>query len=82
MLWYLTNKIMEDRELLQRLQDIIELVHTFLGRDLVSLSLVAENACIFVATHGMPRDIVPRRETICAHTINQAHPVRQLSPSA
>lgn len=76
MLWYLTNEIMDDAELLQRLQDIIGLVHTFLGREMVSLTLVAENACTIVATHGMSLAVIPRRETICAHTISQAYPVR------
>ncbi|KAL0260526.1 hypothetical protein SLS55_004215 [Diplodia seriata] len=71
MMWYYTKDIAEDEELLQRLQGIIKLVRSFIGWDFVIMGIMSENTYQRLVTDGVPLALLPRRESTCAHTINQ-----------
>ncbi|GME29141.1 hypothetical protein GTA08_BOTSDO07707 [Neofusicoccum parvum] len=47
MMWYYTRGISEDEELLQKLQNIIKLVRTFIGWEFVIMGILSEDACTF-----------------------------------
>ncbi|KAF4537396.1 Histidine kinase hhk3p [Lasiodiplodia theobromae] len=71
MLWYYTKDIADDEELLQKLQGIVRLVRSFIGWEYVIMGILSENTYHRLVTHGVPLAILPRRESTCAHTINQ-----------
>ncbi|EKG17966.1 hypothetical protein MPH_04823, partial [Macrophomina phaseolina MS6] len=71
MTWYYTRGIAEDEELLRKLQEIIRLVRTFIGWEFVIMGIMSEDAYTRIVTDGLPLAKLPRRESTCAHTINQ-----------
>ena len=70
-LWYYARHVLQDGTLLQKLQNIVEMVKQFIGWDTAVVGLVDEAVYNRLATANMPVNIIPRRETMCAHTINQ-----------
>lgn len=80
MLWYYTKDIADDEELLQKLQGIIRLVRSFIGWEYVIMGILSENTYHRLVTHGVPLAMLPRRESTCAHTINQKFGVSPPSP--
>lgn len=72
MLWYHTDGVLDDEEFLRRLQEQLDLVQAFMGWEYAIMGLVSEDIFTRVATAGIPLAIVPRRDSPCSHTINQA----------
>lgn len=70
-LWYYARHVLEDGTLLQKLQNIVEMVKQFIGWETAVVGLVDEAVYNRLATANMPVNIIPRREAMCAHTINQ-----------
>lgn len=71
MTWYYTRGIAGDEDLLRKLQDIVRLVRTFIGWEFVIMGILSEDAYTRIVTDGLPLAKLPRRESTCAHTINQ-----------
>ncbi|KAK5063106.1 hypothetical protein LTR84_005182 [Exophiala bonariae] len=70
-LWYYARHVLQDGALLQKLQNVVEMVKQFIGWDTAVVGLVDEAVYNRLATANMPVNIIPRREAMCAHTINQ-----------
>ncbi|KAH8655721.1 histidine kinase HHK3 [Xylariales sp. PMI_506] len=71
MLWYYTRHILEDTELLSRLQEKSNLAQESIGWEFAIVGLLDINTYQRLATSGLPLAILPRRESTCAHTVNQ-----------
>ncbi|CAM1511890.1 Fc.00g094030.m01.CDS01 [Cosmosporella sp. VM-42] len=71
MLWYYTRGILEDHELLTRLQEKTSLVHETIGWEFVIIGVLDINTYTRLSTFGLPLAILPRRESTCAHTVHQ-----------
>ncbi|KAF2849966.1 putative histidine kinase-like protein HHK3p [Plenodomus tracheiphilus IPT5] len=71
MLFYYTKGAQEDDELMSRLQEKVHLAKETIGWEFVIAGLLDHNTYTRVVTVGLPLAIVPRRETMCAHTVNQ-----------
>lgn len=76
MLWYYTRDILRDTELLSRLQEKTCLVQESIGWEFAIVGLLDLNTYTRLATVGLPLAILPRRESTCAHTVNQPMGVR------
>jgi hypothetical protein len=76
MLFYYTRGALEDEELMSRLQEKVHVVHEAVGWEFVIAGLMNHNSYTRMVTVGLPLAILPRRESTCAHTINQALGVR------
>lgn len=72
MLWYYTRDVLEDEGFLRRLQDKLDLVHTLIDWEFALIGLLSEDVYTRLATAGLPLAILPRRESTCSHTVNQA----------
>ncbi|KAF2011262.1 histidine kinase HHK3 [Aaosphaeria arxii CBS 175.79] len=73
MLWYYTRGSLEDVELQSRLQEKAHLASETIGWEFVVIGLLDHNTYTRLVTVGVPLAVLPRRETMCAHTINQPH---------
>lgn len=82
MLWYHTRDVFEDPAFLQRLQEQLNLVQTFMGWEFAIMGTVSEDIFTRVAAAGLPLAIVPRRDSPCSHTINQEPGVSVLPPES
>ncbi|KAF1845472.1 uncharacterized protein K460DRAFT_416731 [Cucurbitaria berberidis CBS 394.84] len=71
MVFYYTRGALDDQELLSRLQEKVHLAKESSGWDFVIAGLLDHNTYTRVATVGLPLAILPRRESTCAHTVNQ-----------
>ena len=71
MLWYYTHQLLEDNDLLKRLQEKVELVQQFLGWEFAICGLISNDNFTRLAAAGLPLAILPRRESTCSHTIHQ-----------
>jgi hypothetical protein len=71
MLFYYTRGTLEDEELMSRLQEKVHLAHETVGWDFVIAGLMNHNTYTRMVTVGLPLAVLPRRESTCAHTINQ-----------
>lgn len=71
MIWYLTRQMMEDKELLVRLQEKVDMVQEFIGWEFTIMGILDNYSYTRVVTAGLPLAILPRRESTCSHTINQ-----------
>lgn len=69
--WYYARHVLQDETLLQKLQSIVEMVKQFIGWDTAVVGLIDEAVYNRLATANMPVNTIPRREAMCAHTINQ-----------
>lgn len=76
MLWYYTRNILEDTELLSRLQDKVHLIEKSIGWEFVIIGLLDVNSFTRLVTVGIPLAILPRRESTCSHTVNVPPGVR------
>lgn len=80
MFWYYTRGILQDDELLSRLQEKTCLVEDSIGWEYVIIGLLDLNTYTRVATRNLPLVMLPRRESTCAHTVNQPMGVCQVLP--
>lgn len=69
LLWYYGRYIENDTHLLSCLQDQVDLVNDFMGKDCVILGLLDHDYYRRVVTANVPLAVLPRREATCAHTI-------------
>ncbi|KAL3954638.1 hypothetical protein ACCO45_010201 [Purpureocillium lilacinum] len=66
MLWYYTRDLLDETEFLSGLQE-----KTSLAPGFVVIGILDVNFYIRLASIGLPLAILPRGETICAHTVTQ-----------
>lgn len=71
MLWYYTNGVQQDTELLDRFSQLLDIVKSTLGWEIALVGLVDADTFTRVATKALPLAAAPRRESPCSHTINQ-----------
>ncbi|KAF2130186.1 putative histidine kinase-like protein HHK3p [Dothidotthia symphoricarpi CBS 119687] len=70
-LFYYTHGVLEDTELMSRLQEKVHLARETAGWEYVIAGLIDHNTFTRMVTVGLPLAILPRRESTCAHTLNQ-----------
>ncbi|KAH8730666.1 hypothetical protein GQ44DRAFT_605728 [Phaeosphaeriaceae sp. PMI808] len=71
MLFYYTRGALEDQELMSRLQEKVVLARETVGWEFVIAGLLSHNTYTRMVTVGLPLAVLPRRESTCAHTVNQ-----------
>ena len=71
MLFYYTRGALEDQELMSRLQEKVFLAKETVGWEFVIAGLLDNNTYTRLVVVGLPLAVLPRRESTCAHTINQ-----------
>ncbi|KAF9895005.1 hypothetical protein FE257_004629 [Aspergillus nanangensis] len=71
MLWYYTRDILAEDELLSGLQEKAHLAQEFSGWEFAVIGILDVHVYIRLATVGLELGILPRGETICAHTVTQ-----------
>lgn len=71
MLFYYTRGALEDDELQSRLQEKVYLARDTVGWEFVIAGLLNHNTYTRMVTVGLPLAVLPRRESTCAHTVNQ-----------
>jgi hypothetical protein len=71
MLFYYTRGALEDVELQSRLLEKVHLAGETVGWEFVIVGLLNHNTYTRMATVGLPLAVLPRRESTCAHTVNQ-----------
>ncbi|KAH7143443.1 histidine kinase HHK3 [Dactylonectria macrodidyma] len=71
MLWYYTRDILEEHELLSGLQEKAHLAQDSTKWEYAVVGILDVHVYIRLATVGLPLGILPRGETICAHTVAQ-----------
>ncbi|KAH6633410.1 putative histidine kinase-like protein HHK3p [Boeremia exigua] len=71
MLYYYTRGALEDVELQSRLQEKVYLAQDTVGWEFVIAGLLNHNTYTRMVTVGLPLAVLPRRESTCAHTVNQ-----------
>jgi hypothetical protein len=82
MLWYYTRDVFDESEFLCGLREKVFLAQESTGWEFVVIGLLDVNVYIRLATIGLPLCILPRGETICAHTVIQPPGVSQTIPGA
>ena len=76
MLWYYTRDITREDGFLSGLQEKLQLAQESTGWEFAVVGIQDVNFYIRLATIGLPLAILPRGETICAHTVTQPPGVR------
>lgn len=71
MLWYYTRGLLDETEFLSGLQEKVLLAQESTGWEFVVIGILDINFYIRLASLGLPLGILPRGETICAHTVTQ-----------
>lgn len=71
MFFYYTRGALEDEELMSRLQEKVLIAHETVGWEFVIAGLLNHNTYTRMVTVNLPLAVLPRRESTCAHTINQ-----------
>lgn len=71
MLWYYTRDILKEHEFLSGLQEKAHLAQESTGWEFAVIGILDVNFYIRLATVGLQLGILPRGETICAHTVTQ-----------
>ncbi|KAK7414977.1 hypothetical protein QQX98_006210 [Neonectria punicea] len=71
MLWYYTRDIFKETEFLSGLQEKVQLAKDSTDWEFAVIGIQDVNFYIRLATIGLPLAILPRGETICAHTVTQ-----------
>lgn len=71
MLWYYTRDILNEEEFLSGLQEKAYLAQESTGWEFAVIGILDVNVYIRLATVGLELGILPRGETICAHTVTQ-----------
>ncbi|UKZ79115.1 hypothetical protein TrVFT333_006865 [Trichoderma virens FT-333] len=71
MLWYYTRDILNETEFLSGLQEKAHIAQESTGWEFVVIGILDVNYYIRLASIGLPLAILPRGETLCAHTVTQ-----------
>ncbi|EDU40979.1 conserved hypothetical protein [Pyrenophora tritici-repentis Pt-1C-BFP] len=72
MVFYYTRGALGDEELMSRLQEKVLIAHETVGWDFAIAGLLNHNTYTRMVTVNLPLAVLPRRESTCAHTINQS----------
>lgn len=70
-LWYYTRDILQEDEFLAGLQEKAQLAQESTGWDYAVIGILDVDVYIRLATVGLELGILPRGETLCAHTVTQ-----------
>ncbi|KAJ5372720.1 histidine kinase HHK3 [Penicillium concentricum] len=70
-LWYYTRDILQEDEFLSGLQEKAHFAQESTGWEFAVIGILDVNVYIRLATVGLELGILPRGETICAHTVTQ-----------
>lgn len=81
MLWYYTRDILNETEFLSGLQEKAHLAREAADWEFSVIGFLDVNHYIRLAAVGLPLGILPRGETICAHTVTQPPGVRRIIPT-
>lgn len=79
MLWYYTRDILNEPELLAGLHQKALMAKETAGWEFAVIGVLDVNVYIRLATVGLQLAILPRGETLCAHTVTQPPGVSELS---
>lgn len=71
MLWYYTRGILDEPEFRAGLQEKVQLAQESTGWEFAIVGILDINFYIRIATVGVPVSVLPRGETLCAHTVTQ-----------
>ena len=71
MLWYYTRDVLKEEEFLSGLQEKAYLAKESAGWEFAIIGILDINVYIRLATVGVQLGILPRGETLCAHTVIQ-----------
>lgn len=71
MLWYYTRDVLKAEDLLSGLQEKVHLAKESTGWEFAIIGILDVDVYIRLATVGVHLGILPRGETICAHTVTQ-----------
>jgi hypothetical protein len=71
MLWYYTRGILDEPEFRAGLQEKVQLAQESTGWEFAIIGILDINFYIRIATVGVAVSILPRGETLCAHTVTQ-----------
>ncbi|KAI0521249.1 hypothetical protein F5B22DRAFT_643976 [Xylaria bambusicola] len=72
LLWYHTKDIEKDESLLAEISVLVRSAQKFVGWEYAIAGILNESSYRRLATVGLPLALLPRRESTCSHTINQA----------
>lgn len=70
-LWYYTREIFQEDEFLAGLQEKVQLAQESIGWEFAVIGILDVDVYLRLATVNLDLGMVPRGETICAHTITQ-----------
>lgn len=76
MLWYFTCDIFKETDFLSGLQEKVCIAQESTGWEYAIIGILDVNFYTRLATIGVPLGILPRGETLCAHTVVQPPGVR------
>lgn len=79
-LWYHTRDILDDDEFISGLQEKASFAQESTGWEFAVIGIQDVNYYIRLATVGLQLGILPRGETLCAHTVTQPPSVSSISP--
>jgi len=80
MLWYYTRDVLKESDFLSGLQEKANLAQESIGWEYAVIGILDVHVYIRLATVGLQLAILPRGETICAHTVTQPPGVCQPPP--
>ncbi|KAI1367919.1 hypothetical protein F5Y08DRAFT_336193 [Xylaria arbuscula] len=72
LLWYHTKDVEKDEGLMSEINVLVRSAQKFVGWEYAIAGIVNESSYRRLATVGLPLALLPRRESTCSHTINQA----------
>ncbi|KAI0425147.1 hypothetical protein F5Y09DRAFT_322501 [Xylaria sp. FL1042] len=72
LLWYHTKDIEQDERLLAEIDTLVRSAHKIIGWEYAVAGILNESTYRRLATVNLPLALLPRRESTCAHTINQS----------
>lgn len=72
MLFYYTRHVFEDEELLSRIEEKVFLAKESIGWDMSIIGIIDHYSYTTLASSGFPLAMLPRCESLCAHSVNQA----------
>jgi hypothetical protein len=70
-LWYYTRDILKEDEFLAGLQEKAHLAQESVGWEFAVIGILDVDVYIRLATVGLELGVLPRGETLCAHTVTQ-----------
>lgn len=71
LLWYYTRLITKNDTLMSNLHGLLTIVQKFVGWEFAIVGMLDEAVYTRLAAINLPLALLPRRESTCAHTINQ-----------